>query len=85
MSEANNGGKVIQYNYKLEARHLEGTRHDYPGNSTSFPVIGFKWRYYPVDSLGSFDVCDTTKGVVISVDEEAGVICTDAGEILIRG
>lgn len=84
MSEAN-AGKIIQYDYARERRYAESEHEDDAEEDwTGILTLGYRWLYHPVNSRGAID-CQTTTGKVISIDSKSGVICTDAGEILIRG
>lgn len=71
--------EIIQYMYERENnwnREVdEGTNY-----VTSHPKVGFQWVYYGVNGPAY-----RTKGKVLSVDYDSGVVVTDADEIFIRG
>lgn len=94
-----NSGDVLFYNWEIERefrKRFRQSRKKETDDTTAVPRIGFRWRYYPQGKgewlkspvSGRLHLSGQwveTKGVVISWNKYSGVICTDAGEILMRG
>lgn len=84
MSQA---GNIIFYDWRREKVWLQGAsknNENYAG-ATAHPYVGCRWSYFPRQLNGHAGGLKTTEGKVVSFDRKSGVVCTDEGEILMRG
>lgn len=65
--------KVFQYRWDKEQYYPPETGHG--------PRMGYIWAYFPVAGGGPH----VTEGVVTYIDWDAGVVMTNADELLIKG
>lgn len=76
-------GQIILYSGEREDEfkkiYPSGMKSD-NDRTVTVPKMGMRWAYFK--QTGGVT---TSNGNVIHIDKDSGVVCTDAGEIFVRG